>query len=253
MNSLSCFYIMLFFITQIQSVTVADLIQAIKENDLKTVQHYVQSNPDLLRQPTMIPLPPPSSFYPLEAAASLETPDMMDLLLRLDEQSNNREKDEKKRTLLNISGSHPALHYALSKKRLDNVRYLLAHGADVHQCDAEGMTPLHIAMALTIPEVIDDLFQHGAETDIEKKSSKQTGNSTPLAWGIFYANVPTVKHLLAKGAKKDATIINEDEKINLPTYAKKLLEENCSQGCDSDETYSYSLIVKLLNSDSVND
>ena len=58
------------------------------------------------------------------------------------------------------------LHFAVSRGSLDLTFKLLGHGADINELDERGRTPLHIACSKDFPEMLDLLFENGADPAI---------------------------------------------------------------------------------------
>ncbi|KAI5782066.1 ankyrin repeat-containing domain protein, partial [Peziza echinospora] len=56
-----------------------------------------------------------------------------------------------------------ALHTSAAKGHFEDVRNLLAHGADVNACDYHSVTPLHLACLQGHADVVTLLLEHGAD------------------------------------------------------------------------------------------
>ena len=69
-----------------------------------------------------------------------------------------------------------ALHVASAKNDIQQLRRLLASGADINAKDAFDKTPLHIAVGMNKLEAVEFLLVNGARTDI-----KDSWGETPLS------------------------------------------------------------------------
>jgi hypothetical protein len=86
----------------------------------------------------------------------------------------------------NIDG---ALRIASSEGRLEVVKYLVEHGADIH---SENNHALKWASFYGRLEVVRYLVEHGADIHVD--------GDTPLLWASSEGNLDTVKYLLEAGA-----------------------------------------------------
>ncbi|OOF90312.1 hypothetical protein ASPCADRAFT_135268 [Aspergillus carbonarius ITEM 5010] len=68
-----------------------------------------------------------------------------------------------------------ALHTAISFKRLDVVRYLIAHGFNVNQ--KGGTTPLHLVAEINSAEMVDILLDAGADATLDDMSEEGSCHS----------------------------------------------------------------------------
>nr|XP_057906082.1 protein phosphatase 1 regulatory subunit 27 [Doryrhamphus excisus] len=66
-----------------------------------------------------------------------------------------------------------ALHEAVLTGNLEVVKLLVKHGADVHQRDEDGWTPLHMACSDSFPEIASYLLSIGASTEAENESGEK--------------------------------------------------------------------------------
>lgn len=60
-----------------------------------------------------------------------------------------------------------AIHEAVLSGNLDTVKLLVSYGADIHQKDEEGWTPLHMACSDNYPHIARYLLSLGADHEIE--------------------------------------------------------------------------------------
>ncbi|KAM9780487.1 protein phosphatase 1 regulatory subunit 27 [Neosynchiropus ocellatus] len=66
-----------------------------------------------------------------------------------------------------------ALHEAVLTGNLEVVKLLVKYGADVHQRDEDGWTPLHMACSDGYPEIASYLLTMGASTEVENESGEK--------------------------------------------------------------------------------
>ena len=91
-----------------------------------------------------------------------------------------------------------ALIAAISYNSLDEVKLLLAHGADPNLPDNAGWTPLHFAAWFgSTPVVLKELIDHGAKVD-----ARNDRGITPLYFASVSGHDAQVKLLLEKGADR---------------------------------------------------
>ncbi|XP_077590997.1 protein phosphatase 1 regulatory subunit 27 [Stigmatopora nigra] len=66
-----------------------------------------------------------------------------------------------------------ALHEAVLTGNLEVVKLLVKYGADVHQRDKDGWTPLHMACSDSFPEIASYLLSLGASTEAENENGEK--------------------------------------------------------------------------------
>uniref|UniRef100_A0A8C6TN79 Protein phosphatase 1 regulatory subunit 27 n=1 Tax=Neogobius melanostomus TaxID=47308 RepID=A0A8C6TN79_9GOBI len=66
-----------------------------------------------------------------------------------------------------------ALHEAVLTGNLDAVKLLIKYGADVHQRDEDGWTPLHMACSDGYPAIARYLLAMGASTEAENENGEK--------------------------------------------------------------------------------
>ncbi|XP_035709866.1 kinase D-interacting substrate of 220 kDa B isoform X2 [Folsomia candida] len=88
-----------------------------------------------------------------------------------------------------------ALMVATAKGKLNFVRALLEHGADINAEDVDNWTPLLFAAREGFDEIVADLIDHGAGLD-----HKDIGGWTPLMWACYKGRTKSAKLLIEKGA-----------------------------------------------------
>ena len=112
------------------------------------------------------------------------------------------------------------LHDAVVAGRLEIVKYLSQHGADVNTSNLEGSTPLHDAAYKGRLELVRFLLEKGADAN-----AKDNDNNTPLheaieAYGVYITNfryVEIVKLLLSNAAM----VNDKNNKGETPQHREK--------------------------------
>lgn len=111
----------------------------------------------------------------------------------------------------NQSHAESALHHAAWSGDLDQVRELIAAGADVNWIDSGGETALFGATACGRVEVVRCLLDAGARHDLRER----TRGYTPLHGAASHGNLPTIEALVRAGADAKAA----DDSGRLPIDA----------------------------------
>lgn len=104
---------------------------------------------------------------------------------------------------------HTAVKYPepnAEKAIAEKIALLIKQGADVHQKNEAGLTPLHYAVAHNNTNAIEPLIRGGADVN----ELTDGGYYTPLHLAVFYSNEAAAKKLLALGA--DPSIKNTEGK-----------------------------------------
>ena len=86
----------------------------------------------------------------------------------------------------------PILYWALQSAKLDIIRLLCEHGADVNAVNDEGAAPVFDASAAGLTDILEYLINHGACVD-----NKTNDGSTPLIIACCYNQIDVVKILLS--------------------------------------------------------
>jgi len=92
------------------------------------------------------------------------------------------------------------LHYAALCGHRYMVKALLEKKAEVNALDCQGLTPLHLAVQYGHAEVAEMLLDYGA--DIAAKTNYR--GLTPLHWAAFWGHTEAVNTLLQNGADINA-------------------------------------------------
>jgi hypothetical protein len=101
---------------------------------------------------------------------------------------------EKKRDQPRLA-SEPPIVRAAGEGRLDELKELLAAGADVNARGSNDVTPLHAAALLGHKDVVEALLAAGASTNV-----RDWENATPLQMAAATGHLDIVKVLVASGA-----------------------------------------------------
>ena len=102
------------------------------------------------------------------------------------------------------------LHVASRHGRVKVVQFLLGHQADVHACNHENQTALHLASQHGDPELMRLLIDHGAKCD-----AKDEDDETPLFLASRNGRVKATQLLLAR----HATVDHRDWQKRTPLHA----------------------------------
>jgi ankyrin repeat protein len=119
--------------------------------------------------------------------------------------------------------------------RTDEVRDLLAEGADVNTANTAGKTVLMMAAAFGNARIVDILLAEGADVNAKDKSQ-----STALIAAAYNGNLHVVKSLLARGAdvnvksKNGVTAMSTATTVGHEAVAKYLETVAQSGGTDGD-------------------
>ena len=88
------------------------------------------------------------------------------------------------------------LHTAASEMKLEVVKILCTHGADVNVRTSKGATPLHYAACKPCVEIIDVFYKNGADL-----SAKDNGGMQPYHWAKSMNRTEIQRFLIDHGAK----------------------------------------------------
>lgn len=97
-----------------------------------------------------------------------------------------------------VSTGEGGLHYAVQRRDLTWVRFLLGKGANANLSDKAGVTPLQLAANLGWAEGAEVLVDAGAQVELANSSGE-----TPLIAAIHRRDVALVRVLLKGGANPE--------------------------------------------------
>lgn len=127
----------------------------------------------------------------------------------------------------NAQGLTP-LHMAVARCRMDVARFLLEQGAEVNACEKSGgNTALHFAMSLAKPDMAEMLIGHGAHVDSLNKLGM-----TPLHYAARKGMFFTVRALLLHGANPTIISATGENSFDLSVLSgnpsvESLLRQSC--------------------------
>ena len=107
--------------------------------------------------------------------------------------------------------SEPVLCMAIRRCADPMVIHVIEQGADVHQADALGNTPLHVAARRDRKAVVDLLLEHGAAVDVDRVNAL---GDTPLHEAVRKKSRDIVRRLVLEPAV-DANRVNAEGKSPL--------------------------------------
>jgi len=108
-------------------------------------------------------------------------------------------KNKAKLNMLDVNGWSP-LHFASQAGRIDTVKWLLIHGAQVNAKDKKtSSTPLQLACFRGHKEIVELLIESGAEIN-----TKDQDGFTPLSFAVKNGDIDLVNILLSNGAESEA-------------------------------------------------
>lgn len=113
-----------------------------------------------------------------------------------------------------ISSTPTPLHRAIEKGDLEEVRSLIAAGANVDTQTADALTPLHYAARSGHGEIVGLLLRHGADLN-----ARDIGGDTALHKALWSNHPDVAERLIAKGADVRAEDINGETPLHIAAGA----------------------------------
>lgn len=140
----------------------------------------------LTKQPNLLNAYAPDGFQPIGLAAFFGHTDIVEYLIE-----QGAEIDAPSQNNMRVR----PLHSAVANKRVDIVKLLIDHGADVNSTQADDFTPLHEAAQNGLLDVAQWLIERGAHVNPRLSSN----NKTPLTLAIEYHHADVAELLRRYG------------------------------------------------------
>lgn len=187
-------------------------IQAVKDNDLKTVTRYVKEyyfrshKIDLNTRDE-------AGLTAVSHAARLGHTDVLDIMLKYGLDANLADRE-----------GHTPLAMSFISKQRAATQVLIRRGADVNTHAADYITPLHFAAHQGDIEIVKMLVSYGAQID-----AVITNNGyTPLHWAVIQGHANVVEFLVQSGARTDMPDKKGQTQLEIATvkgaHLQKILE-----------------------------
>ncbi len=158
-----------------------NLFESCAVGELSRVKAWIQQQPGLINAYA------PDGFQPLGLAAFFGHADVAEFLL-----SRGAEVNSPSRNAMRVM----PLHSAIANRRIEIVKLLLDHGADVNAAQADDFTPLHEAAQNGMLDVAQRLLERGARVNARVSSS----GKTPLTLAIEHQHEDVAELLRRHGA-----------------------------------------------------
>jgi ankyrin repeat protein len=121
-----------------------------------------------------------------------------------------------------------ALFFAIQKHRLENIKFLLEHKADVRHKDNQFMTPLTYAAKLDDADAVRELLKYDVDVSIRTKSG-----SSALHEAAGNGNVGILKSILEKMEEKmvSSWMSMEKDEVGSPLHFAAGSQKNAAECC----------------------
>ncbi|HML19725.1 MAG TPA: ankyrin repeat domain-containing protein [Candidatus Dependentiae bacterium] len=146
----------------------------------------------------------------------------------------------------------PPLHRAVDNERMDEIKALIANGANIDAQDYSKMTPLHLAAFNGYADVVKLLIDLGANIE-----SRDGTNCTPLHVAASSGHLETVKILIDAHARVDARNINKETPLHVACMenadvVKTLINAGANINAHADDNFTpLHYAARFFNSDSI--
>ena len=156
----------------------------------------------------------------LHFAATFSSPEVIMYLLSLGMSVNMTDK----------SGLTPMMTACLKGGRLENVKTLVIHGAEIHKVNKDGKSALHFAATFSSPEVVKYLLSRGMSVNMTDNSSR----SPLLCACLEGGRLENIKTLVEHGAeihkvdKNGKSALHFAATFSCPEVVKYLLSRGMS-------------------------
>lgn len=187
-------------------------IQAVKDNDVKTVTRYVK---DYYYNSRKVDLNTrdEAGVTAVSHAARLGHIEILNTMLKFGLNANTPDKE-----------GHTPLAMTFINKQREAAKVLISRGADVNAHAADYITPLHFAAHQGDIEIVKMLVSYGADIN-----AVITNNGyTPLHWAVIQGHANVVEFLVQSGARTDVPDKKGNTQLELATakgaHLQKILE-----------------------------
>lgn len=198
-------------------------IQAVKENDEKTVTRYVKeyyfrsNKVDLNTRDE-------AGITAVSHAARLGRADMLNTMLKFGLNANTPDNE-----------GHTPLAMTFMNKQREAAQVLIKRGADVNAHAADYITPLHFAAHQGDIELVKMLVSYGADINAVIVNN----GYTPLHWAVIQGHANIVEFLVQSGARTDMPDKKGNTQLELATakgaHLQKILETPVAKNAPVEE------------------
>lgn len=187
-------------------------LQAVKDNDKKTVTRYVKEYYYNSRK-VDLNARDETGMTAVAHAAKLGHDDILDTMLKFGLNADTPDKE-----------GHTPLTLSLINKQRGAAQVLIRRGADVNAHAADYITPLHFAAHQGDIELVKMLASYGANLDTVIVNN----GYTPLHWAVIQGHANVVEFLVQSGARTDIPDKKGNTQLELATakgaHLQKILE-----------------------------
>ncbi len=192
--------------------SVKKFLQAVKDNDEKTVTRYVKEYYFNSRK-VDLNARDEAGMTAIAHAAKLGHADILNTMLKFGLSADTPDKE-----------GHTPLTLSLINKRREAAKVLVKRGADVNAHAADYITPLHFAAHQGDIELVKLLVSYNADLDTVIVNN----GYTPLHWAVIQGHANVVEFLVQSGARTDIPDKKGQTQMDIATtkgaHLQKILE-----------------------------